>query len=103
MNSWDKNVSSTISRNSSVKKTESAFQLTSEKQSAAQSNYERQLYVNAGSIEVKTPISVEHSHAYKYFCDGEYDIMVGFEQGATRLYQESLQKLLQEYKLEVNF
>ena len=102
MNSRDNKVQNTISRSASIQKVD-GFQSTYEKQSVDQSHYERQLFVNARSIEVKAPVSVEHSHTYKYFCDGEYDIMVGFEQGATRLYQESLQKLLQEYKLEVNF
>ena len=86
----------------SAKKMESAYQSTLDEQLLSQSNYERQLFVNTSNIEVRTPTSVEHSHAYKYFCDGQYDIMVGFEQENIRIYQQSLEKLLQEYKLEVN-
>ena len=81
----------------SVKKIGSAYQLTFDEQLLSQSNYKRQPLINTSNIEVRTPTSVENSHAYKYFCDGQYDIMVGFEQGNIRIYQQSLEKLLEEY------
>jgi len=65
------------------------------------SSYERNIFVNSMNLEVKPPTQLEHSHTYKSFCDGEYDLMNQFENGAVKLYQDSLQKLLQEYKLEI--